>query len=213
MLSEWNKEIDALVKITKQAIPMTLNAQRNINQAEFKHKTDGSIVSIYDYAIQVIVMHYINKLLPDDDVLGEEEMSKVSDDFLNGVIKILPSNIDPIETCSRSIRQISPNNRRTWVINPIDGTEGFVQHDAYAIATCLLVDLCPKVSITAWPLHNKKYTGINMEGPLIFIAIKGDKSYVMDLNNNIEILSYIKIPEKVHLTNNIIGYRQKYTAV
>lgn len=49
-----------------------------------------------------------------------------------------------------------------------------------------------------------------MEGPLIFIAIEGDKSYVMDLNNNIKIMPFIKIPEKVHLTNNIIGYRQKY---
>lgn len=129
-MGKWNKEIDALVKIMKQVIPMVLNTQININQAEIKHKTDGSVVSIYDFAIQAIIMHYINKLLPCDDVLGEEEMNKVSDDFLNEVIKILPSNIDPIEACSRSIRQIGPENRRTWVIDPIDGTEGFVQHGA-----------------------------------------------------------------------------------
>ena len=209
MWGKWEKEVNALVEIMKKAIPLTLNAQKNLNQQEIKLKNDGTFVSICDFATQALIMYNINKLLPGDDVLGEEDMTKTTPEFLDMVKSLLPPEIEPVSACSRAIRQINPENHRTWVVDPIDGTEGFVHQSAYAIASCLLVDLKPQVSITAWPLHDPKYTGIEMEGPVIFIAIEGGKSYVMDLNNNIKEMPVVKTPEKAHLSNTV-GPRQQY---
>lgn len=210
MWGKWHKEVELLIEIMKQVIPITIKVQKSIDPTEFKQKADGSVVTICDYAVQAFIMHNISENLKGDYFLGEEEMSNISEDFLCDVQKILPSNINAIESISKSIHRIKPENHRVWVIDPIDGTEGFVQKSTFAIATCLLVDLKPKVSVTAWPLHDAKYTGIEMKGPLIFIAIENDRSYVVDLNNNIKIMPIIQMPEKVHLTNNVIGYRQNF---
>ena len=184
MFGPWEKEVSTIVNIMKEAIPFTLHGQEKLNQTEIKEKGDGTIVSIYDFATQTIIMKGIAESLPGDDVFGEEDFSKISPQFLELVKKLLPQDIDPMKICSKAICNIGEENHRTWLVDPIDGTEGFVKQTSFAIATCLLVDLKPKVSITAWPRHDKKYTGIDMEGPLIFIAWEGGKSIVMDLNGN-----------------------------
>lgn len=209
MWGKWEKEVNSLVEIMKQAIPLTIKAQQHLSKQEFKLKNDGTVVSICDFATQALIMYNINKLLPGDDVFGEEDMTKTTPDFLEMVKSLLPPEIDPVAACSRAIKQINPENHRTWVVDPIDGTEGFVKQSAYAIASCLLVDLKPQVSVTAWPLHDPKYTGIDMEGPLIFIAIEGDKSYVMDLNNNVKVMPVVEKGEPATLSNTV-GPRQQY---
>ena len=211
MFGPWEKEVNALVEIMKEVIPLTLHAQEKLESKQFKSKNDGTIVSICDFAAQAVIMKRIQEKLPGDDVLGEEDMKNASPAFLEQVKHLLPPDLDPIEACSRAIRYINPENHRTWVIDPIDGTEGFVKHSSYAIATCLLVDLKPQVSITAWPLHDKKYTGIELEGPVLFIAYEGGKSYAMDLNGNIKEMPKVTSGTPCRLTNNS-GRVQNYIA-
>ena len=202
MFGPWEKEVSVIVEIMKEVIPLTLHAQEKLNSSEIKSKNDGTVVSICDFATQAVIMDRLNKELPNDSVLGEEDMKQISEDFLNKVKLLLPPDLDSIEACSRAIRHIGPENHRTWVIDPIDGTEGFVNQSSYAIATCLLVDLKPQVSITAWPLHDKKYTGIELEGPLIFIAYEGGKSYVMDLKGTIKEMPVITSGKPCNLVNH-----------
>lgn len=209
MFGNWEKEVSAIVEIMKDAIPLTIRAQKELVSDEIKSKNDGTIVSICDFATQAVIMTGINKLLPGDDVLGEEDMKKISPDFLKMVKTLLPPEIDPVEACSKAIRTIGPENHRTWVVDPIDGTEGFVNHGTYVIATCLLVDLKPQVSITAWPQHDPKFTGIEMEGPLIFIAYEGGKSYVMDLKGNVKVMPVLDHGYPATLCN-AFGRIQKY---
>ena len=202
MFGPWEKEVSAIVEVMKDVIPLTIDAQIKLKDSEFKSKNDGTVVSICDFAAQAIIMKGINEKLPGDSVLGEEDMKAVSPEFLEKVKLLLPPDLDPVAACSKAIRHIGPDDHRTWVIDPIDGTEGFVNHSAYAIATCLLVDLKPQVSITAWPLHDKKYTGIELEGPLIFIAYEGGKSYVMDLKGTIKEMPVITSGKPCNLVNH-----------
>lgn len=135
MFGAYTKEVNALVEIMKTAIPLTLSIQKNLELDEVKMKQDGTYVSIADYATQAIIMDGINRLLPGDDVFGEENLNVCNPYFLEMVKKLLPNNLDPVKACERAITTFGPNNHRVWVIDPIDGTAGFVVNQSYAIAS------------------------------------------------------------------------------
>lgn len=184
MFGAYTKEVNTLVQIMKTAIPLTLAIQKDLEMDEIKKKQDGSFVSIADYATQAIIMDGINRMLPGDDVYGEENMNKCNEQFLTMVKRLLPNNLDPVKACEKAIQKFGPENHRVWVIDPIDGTAGFVVNDSYAIASALLVDLHVVCSITAWPLHDPKFTGIPINGPVIFIAVENAGAWAMDMQGN-----------------------------
>lgn len=203
MWGKYEKEVTALIEIMHHAIPLTLGIQKNLDLEEVRLKKDGTYVSIADYATQAVIMDGIQRMLPGDDCFGEEDPNRCSPNFLSMVKKVLPPEIDPSVVCSRAILTFGPENHRVWVIDPIDGTAGFVQNGAFAIATALMIDLKVACSVTAWPLHDPKYTGIELEGPVIFIATDEGVATAMDLKGNTVDMRTPRFHEPGMLTNGL----------
>lgn len=181
---EFEKEVQVILEIILSAIPISLSAFQNLHKDQVEVKSDGSFVSICDFALQALIMRGIHDKFPNDFVLGEEDFSKCENEFIDKVKTLLPSDLDPIEACKDAIKTMKPENHRVWAIDPIDGTLGFVQQGHFGIATALTVDRVVKVSATAWPRHESKYTGLPFEGPAIFVAVEGYGAYAYDMNNN-----------------------------
>jgi fructose-1,6-bisphosphatase/inositol monophosphatase family enzyme len=89
------------------------------------HKADGSVVTEADLRSNQILMSGIAGLFPTDAILSEE------------------SPFTP-EDLQRS--------RRTWVIDPLDGTRSFVQgDDDFSVLVALCVDFVPVYGIMFFP--------------------------------------------------------------
>lgn len=127
-------------------------------------------------------MDGIHTHFPGDNILGEEDVSHEEPFFIQSVRTLLPENLDPVLTCKDSITSISDNMYRVWVIDPIDGTYGFIKNQNYAVAMALLIDLKVVASIVAWPRHSPEFTGLPVQGPLIFVAALNHGAYAVDIN-------------------------------
>ena len=76
-------------------------------QPETSTKSDGSYVTIADREAEAYLRKQINERFPDDGILGEEE------------------------------GELEGRSGRRWILDPIDGTKGFLRREQYAIALAL----------------------------------------------------------------------------
>jgi 3'(2'), 5'-bisphosphate nucleotidase len=178
---EYEREITEGIRIITPAIHLSLSAQERLQSCEVEQKSDGTLVSICDFACQSLIMDGLRESFPGDKVLGEEDVREQSDSFLRMVRILLPTGVDPVAACRDGVRTIAESDRRVWVIDPIDGTYGFVRNDNYAIAMALLIDLRVRVCVVAWPRARAEFTGLESDGPIILVAASGRGAAIVDL--------------------------------
>lgn len=125
-----------------------------------KHYADGFVteeklgadnhtepVTIADREASRIIVDGINTAFPDDAVLSEEEID----------------NLD---------HRLS--KRRVWIIDPIDGTAGFVKHDGdFGVQIGLAVDGVPVLGVVLLPAHD-----------ILAYAVKGGGSFTVTNGGN-----------------------------
>ena len=194
----YTREVSAMLEILKPLIPLSLDAFSRVSQSEVATKGDGSVVTICDFALQALIINGLHQAFPDDKVLGEEDLSAVPPALLAQARTLLPDGFD-VSACPGTVRDL--RHHRVWVIDPIDGTQGFVTRGHFAIATALLVDRQLKCSITAWPRHSRELTGIAIDGPAIFVAVEGAGAWAIDPATGNQIR--VKIPAN---PRNVITY-------
>ncbi|MCK4395288.1 MAG: 3'(2'),5'-bisphosphate nucleotidase [Candidatus Marinimicrobia bacterium] len=156
-------------------------------------KQDNSPVTIADYGSQIIIMNEILSSFPHDIINSEENLS---------LLKHKQSEIDKF-TLFDIIRKINPNitikqldrvinnegskatrKKRFWVLDPLDGTKGFLRGNQYqyAISLSLIENGFVKLGVLCCPnlffkiSKQKKYHGC------IFIANRGKGTYIFTLD-------------------------------
>jgi 3'-phosphoadenosine 5'-phosphosulfate (PAPS) 3'-phosphatase len=103
-----------------------------LKELQAAHKADGSVVTAADLRSNQILMSAIARLFPTDAILSEE------------------SPFTP-EELQRS--------KRTWVIDPLDGTRSFVQgDDDFSVLVALCVDFVPVYGIMFFPARQQFVT-------------------------------------------------------
>ncbi|MYB17937.1 MAG: 3'(2'),5'-bisphosphate nucleotidase [Holophagales bacterium] len=112
----------------------------------FLTKDDRSPVTVADYAAQALVSLV---LPPEDAIVGEETspdlvtaegrevMARVADAVRSELPGVAANQVgEAIDRCSNA----GGATGRFWVLDPIDGTKGFLRGDQYAIALGLMED-------------------------------------------------------------------------
>lgn len=128
-------------------------------------KADGDHrepVTIADYGSQAIICRALQERYPDDAVVAEESGAQfrqlVSAEGRAQVARLLAQVLrqDVSETELIAWLDFGAGRRaaRTWVIDPIDGTKGFLARRHYAIACGLLLDGRVAGGIVAAPGYN-----------------------------------------------------------
>ncbi len=105
-------------------------------------------VTIADYGSQAILCRALQRHYPDDAVVAEESgaqfMQLVSLEQRERARRLLERALDEPVSDGDLVNWLDfgagRSARRTWVIDPIDGTKGFIAKRHYAIACGLLVD-------------------------------------------------------------------------
>lgn len=133
-------------------------------------KDDKSPVTIGDFGAQALIIQAIKHNFPKDEVVGEEEASSLREQKslssqiweLVKDIKLDDAEADailggPLPSEDAMLQAIDQGNSaggpkgRTWALDPIDGTKGFLRGGQYAVCLALMVDGDVKVGVLGCP--------------------------------------------------------------
>lgn len=137
-------------------------------------------VTIADYASQAIINAGLKAAFPDDRIVGEEhgnEFSRVLGETQRQQVSEFVSQALNTPLTVADIKNLLDNTSgtsgRTWIIDPIDGTKGFLGKRAYAIAIALKDAEGLAVGVLACPNLDIEHPGeLGGEG-ILFSAVRG----------------------------------------
>jgi 3'(2'), 5'-bisphosphate nucleotidase len=133
-------------------------------------KDDKSPVTIGDFGAQALINQAIKKNFPTDEIVGEEDASSLreqkalssqiwesvkdaklddaeADSLLGGQLPSEEAMLDAIDQGNSA----GGAKGRIWVLDPIDGTKGFLRGGQYAVCLALMVDGDVKVGVLGCP--------------------------------------------------------------
>ncbi len=147
------------------------------------NKAGAEPVTIADYGSQAIICRAISQFFPEDGVIAEEggqQFSELIDaqqqqDIVGLISQVLGEQVSVAEVIQWLDYGQNRESQRTWVIDPIDGTKGFIALRNYAIAVGILEDGIPTRALMGTP----GYTGL--ESGALFHAQDG-KAFIEPLS-------------------------------
>lgn len=140
-------DLDTAVTIATEACRLARSAQEAIVAAgDAVTKGDRSPVTVADLAIQVVVSRRLSDAFPGDRLLAEEssDVLEREPELADRVLGLVRRHL-PTADAGSLVRSLDRGDARaavgrTWVLDPIDGTKGFLRGDQFAVALALVVD-------------------------------------------------------------------------
>jgi len=156
------------------------------------NKKDNSPVTVGDYSVQALVIHFISDAFPEYPFVAEEDAKTLAENpnVKESVLKMVKTYIPEmtesslLETISKGGDGLKNRGKRWWTLDPIDGTLGFLRRDQYAIALALMEDDKPILGILGCP--SLPITKDAKEKGCILIGVKGEGSYIRTLDSETE---------------------------
>ncbi|XP_077213457.1 3'(2'),5'-bisphosphate nucleotidase 1-like [Tasmannia lanceolata] len=172
----YERELSVAKKAASLAARLCQTVQKALLQSDVQSKSDKSPVTVADYGSQALVSLVLERELPSVSfsMVAEEDSGDLrkdeSQEILNRITKLVndtlssdgaydisPLSTDEVLAAIDSGKSDGGPHGRHWVLDPIDGTKGFVRGDQYAIALALLdegrvvlgVLACPNLPLTS----------------------------------------------------------------
>ncbi|XP_050256499.1 SAL1 phosphatase-like [Quercus robur] len=213
----YEKELAAANKAASLAARLCQKVQKELLQSDVQSKSDKSPVTVADYGSQALVSFVLENELPSESfsLVAEEDSGDLrkesGQETLQRITKLVNDTLlsdgsfsvssltteDVLRAIDRG-KSEGGSHGRHWVLDPIDGTKGFLRGDQYAIALALLdegkvvlgVLACPNlplVSISGDSQHSS-----HDEVGCLFFAKVGAGTYMQSLDGS--------SPKKVHVS-------------
>ncbi|KAF7121292.1 hypothetical protein RHSIM_Rhsim13G0175000 [Rhododendron simsii] len=163
---EYSKELEVAVRAVQMACLLCQRVQENLitkTNGQVHSKDDNSPVTIADWSVQATVSWVLAESFGSENIaiVGEEDVQALSKANAAGLLEAVVNTVnnclveaprfgfktplmslgtlDVLEAISRCNSTGGPVGR-FWVLDPVDGTLGFVRGDQYAIALALIED-------------------------------------------------------------------------
>ncbi|GAB2284554.1 hypothetical protein Dimus_019009 [Dionaea muscipula] len=189
---EFSKELDVAVRVVHLACSLCQRLQESLLSASIDHvksKDDDSPVTIADFSVQAIVSWVLSESFGSENVsiVAEEDANIFQEadslDLLEAVVDTVnqwlsqatrfglehPSNAlapaQVLEAISRCNSSGGPAGRH-WVLDPVDGTLGFMRGNQYAVALALIEDGQVVIGVLGCPNYPVKKELLNHNQPL-----------------------------------------------
>jgi len=184
----YDTELEFASAIVAEAAGLARRVQDDIvANKQALTKDDRSPVTVADLAIQGMVSERLAERFPEDSLLAEEESGILDSrpDIADRIVDLLGSHGLRLDrsglaaSLDRGASGTHPAGRR-WVLDPIDGTKGFLRGDQYAVALALVVDGAVVVGVLGCPNLPRPDLGATERG-CVFAAQRGQGSTVTDL--------------------------------
>jgi 3'(2'), 5'-bisphosphate nucleotidase len=190
MIELSNPRIQTALRAVRQAATLMRLIQRETVVPSLT-KGDKSPVTVADFTSQAIIGRVLSQTFPDIPLVAEEtstvlrelEGEKIFSQVTNYVSKIIP------EATSESVCDwidyggAEPGNR-FWVLDPIDGTKGFLRGDQYAVALALVEDGVVQLGVLGCPnLRDASVSDMEGAGSVV-LAIRGQGTWSTSLDED-----------------------------
>jgi len=168
------------------AIQAVLDASRLTHQVQLElvdddvvQKRDRSPVTVADYGAQAVVSHQLAQAFPDIPLVGEEDASALRADpdlaakvsrFAQQVIPKISSD-EVMTAIDRGLH--GGGSGLFWVLDPIDGTKGFLRRQQYAVCLALIEDGQVLVAVLGCPNLPVDPDQPDGERGCLFVAVDG----------------------------------------
>jgi len=140
-------ELAFAVETVRSAVHICRQVQSEIAPGRWD-KEDRTPVTVADLAVQAVVSGALHERFPDDPLMAEEGSSELREpawaDLLAKVTEHVhlvrrdrPESATVLDWIERGQQAIVPQ-KRYWVLDPVDGTNGFLRKEQYAIALALV---------------------------------------------------------------------------
>lgn len=174
--------IEALRKATRLCRDVQHNSLRSLDKYS-KDKNSKEPVTMADYGSQALLCRAIQQHFPDDAIISEEAgsqfMTLTNPELRAQVVNLLTDILDVNVTQDDVVSWLDFGKgiqaKRTWVIDPIDGTKGFINLRHYVIAVGIVEDGQPTGGLMAAPAYGDGVSGYD-DGGMIFVAQDGKAS-------------------------------------
>ncbi|VFR00966.1 unnamed protein product [Cuscuta campestris] len=211
----YNAQLDAAKKAATLAARLCQKVQKKLVQTDVQSKSDQSPVTVADYGSQAVISVILQKELPSYSfsLVAEEDSEDLRKEHSQETLQRITEIVNDTLACADSgitsalsqedVLAAIDSGRSDggpsgfhWVLDPIDGTKGFLRGDQYAIALGLLdegnvvlgVLACPNL-----PLASVAYHDHEGDSGCLFFAQVGGGTYMQSLEGS--------SPKKVHVTD------------
>lgn len=141
----------------------------------FWTKSDGSFVTPADYAVQYCLQKKLSSTFPKIPFIGEETLDPEYDHYKCSKILQFVHTLYPEATDEDLLATLTLTAKDSaslyWLVDPIDGTAGFIKNRFFAIALSLIYNNQPILAVMACPspCHTFKiYSAAKNHGTSLF---------------------------------------------
>jgi 3'(2'), 5'-bisphosphate nucleotidase len=188
-MDEYSPEVNVAIRAAMDASLLCQQVQKDlIGEVSFT-KSDRSPVTIADYGSQAIICKLLKETFPKDLIIAEEdsiELRKLDHAAtLAQVTHYVKDHIpgaSPAEVCEWIDLSSHSLAERFWVLDPIDGTKGFLRGDQYAIALALVENGEVKLGVLACPDLYVDIQRPQGKRGCLFVAVRGKGSVQTDMD-------------------------------
>ena len=185
----YHRERQAAIDAVRKACAFCQDIQTSHFAQRMIEKGDRSPVTIADFGAQALINDHLKTVFPCDGLIAEENtrlLVKEENTSLREAVVAQILKHNPLLSRQRIFEAIDLGSGRVrpegrfWIIDPIDGTKGFLRGDQYAVALALInggqvvlgVLGCPNLVIHGFGSH---------DAGTLFVALKEEGSVMRGL--------------------------------
>ncbi|KAK3136278.1 hypothetical protein QOZ80_5BG0430860 [Eleusine coracana subsp. coracana] len=183
--NSYGAELAAAKKAVSLAARLCQRVQRDILQSDIQSKVDRTPVTVADYGSQVLVSLVLKMELPSQSfsMIAEEDSKDLRSDTAQEILEHITNLVnetivsdgsydislskDDVLSAIDGGKSLGGPSGRHWILDPIDGTKGFIRGDQYAVALGLLdegkvvlgVLGCPNLPLKSSSVLNSSHFG------------------------------------------------------
>ena len=187
MIDLEKPEINFALETVRQASRLVKQIQLEMVSPALT-KDDRSPVTVADFAAQALFGSRLAEFFPDDVLVAEESSSALKTPENQAALERITSYVSRFvpgatvgAVCDWIDLGAAGSGGRFWVLDPIDGTKGFLRGDQYAVALALVEDHQVKIGVLGCPnLTGARQADFEGAGSLV-IAVRGQGTWVTTL--------------------------------
>ncbi|CAH1415726.1 unnamed protein product [Lactuca virosa] len=152
--AKYNRELSAAVDAVERACRLCVDVKRSLftSDGRILEKNDQTPVTIADFGVQALISLELGKLFPSIPLVAEEDSAFLrSNNLVDSVVNVVIdkssskdkelTEADVLEAIDRK-GTFGPNPATYWILDPIDGTRGFLKGNEalYVVGLALVVE-------------------------------------------------------------------------
>ncbi len=187
-MSSYEKELSVAVDAVLQAMKVCEAVRVELVGDDTLAKRDRSPVTVADFSSQAVVLDVLRDAFPEDPVVAEEESSALQSPSGSAMCERVVSYVQQARSAMSADDVLSAIDRgahaggpqgRFWVLDPIDGTKGFLRNDQYAVALGLIENGRVVLGILGAPRLPETAVGDDSPAGVLCAAVRGEGAFML----------------------------------